>query len=107
MEVDMTLVHAAHCCAKHGCKYGNADCPVQAGNAVQEHSCELCELKLDDEDAAPVIAQVESWLEKRIAELEARWSDRSEPFHIQHAAMQKAHYYRDVVRELREGAWKA
>lgn len=36
-------VHAAHCCAAHGCKYGNDnDCPVVAGRVSQEYPCEEC-----------------------------------------------------------------
>lgn len=40
-------VHATHCCLRHGCKYGNADCPVKAGQVKQEYPCEFC---ADDED---------------------------------------------------------
>lgn len=107
MEVDMTLVHAAHCCAKHGCKYmvNSPDCPVEQGAVEQEHSCEFCDV--DNVGINQTVGFIAAWLEKRIAELEAQWSDRSEPLHVQHAAMQRAHYYRDVVRGLREGAWKA
>lgn len=39
-------VHAAHCCSRHGCKYGDDDCPVVLGQVEQKHSCEQC----DDED---------------------------------------------------------
>jgi hypothetical protein len=33
-------VHAAHCCTRHGCKYGNATCPVTAGVVEQLSDCE-------------------------------------------------------------------
>lgn len=33
-------VHGSHCCATHGCKYGNADCPVVTGLTVQLYPCE-------------------------------------------------------------------
>ncbi len=36
-------VHTSHCCEKHGCKYGDDDCPVAAKAAPQEHLCEECE----------------------------------------------------------------
>ncbi len=35
-------VHAAHCCIKHGCKYGDEDCPVVSGEIKQEYVCEYC-----------------------------------------------------------------
>ncbi len=36
-------VHATHCCAAHGCKYGkDDDCPVVAGRVSQEYPCEEC-----------------------------------------------------------------
>lgn len=34
-------VHQAHCCKKHGCKYGDEDCPVVSGEIVQEYTCEV------------------------------------------------------------------
>jgi hypothetical protein len=35
-------VHVTHCCALHGCKYGDADCPVKLGQVAQEYPCEQC-----------------------------------------------------------------
>lgn len=35
-------VHETHCCYKHGCKYGDVDCPVKIGLAKQEYPCESC-----------------------------------------------------------------
>lgn len=35
-------VHGSHCCKKHGCKYGNDDCPVVLGTEQQEHKQECC-----------------------------------------------------------------
>lgn len=32
--------HAAHCCKRHGCKYGDEDCPVVLGSAAQSYACE-------------------------------------------------------------------
>lgn len=38
-------VHQTHCCVKHGCKYGDADCPVETGECVQDFACEYCGLE--------------------------------------------------------------
>jgi len=38
----MKDVHTEHCCKDHGCKYGDKDCPVVIGTAIQAHPCELC-----------------------------------------------------------------
>jgi hypothetical protein len=39
-------VHTRHCCARHGCKYRDEDCPVALGTHKAEYGCEDC-----DEDA--------------------------------------------------------
>ena len=36
-------VHAELCCAKHGCMYGDKDCPVVLGKIKQNNPCEDCE----------------------------------------------------------------
>jgi hypothetical protein len=36
-------VHITHCCREHGCKYGDAACPVAQGTAKQAYPCEFCE----------------------------------------------------------------
>jgi len=36
-------VHTSHCCEKHGCKYGDDDCPVAKKVSVQEYLCESCQ----------------------------------------------------------------
>lgn len=33
-------VHQTHCCKKHGCKYGDKDCPVVTGEVKQNFDCE-------------------------------------------------------------------
>jgi hypothetical protein len=44
LEKQMSIgVHEAHCCKKHGCKYGEADCPVVLGTHKQRYACEQCE----------------------------------------------------------------
>lgn len=35
-------VHETHCCLKHGCKYGDGDCPVVLGQIKQMYRCEDC-----------------------------------------------------------------
>lgn len=39
---DGILVHKAHCCHVHGCKYGDVNCPVEGGSVFQNHPCEQC-----------------------------------------------------------------
>ncbi len=36
------LTHQSHCCLKHGCKYGESDCPVINKVVVQDYPCENC-----------------------------------------------------------------
>ena len=45
-------VHASHCCARHGCKYGDADCPVVSGKVEQMYLCEECDNENARLDAA-------------------------------------------------------
>jgi hypothetical protein len=35
-------VHVSHCCVYHGCKYGDADCPVVLKLEEQKYPCETC-----------------------------------------------------------------
>lgn len=44
METDKIGVHGAHCCLRHGCSYGNNDCPVAWGTIGQKYRCELCDM---------------------------------------------------------------
>ncbi len=41
-DVDDYGVHNTHCCRRHGCKYGDNDCPVEFGDA-EGVKCEWCE----------------------------------------------------------------
>jgi len=43
LSFDDELVHKSHCCDKHGCKYGEDDCPVVSGKITQDFDCEECE----------------------------------------------------------------
>ena len=45
-------VHASHCCARHGCKYGDHDCPVVSGQVEQMYLCEECDSEIARVDAA-------------------------------------------------------
>jgi hypothetical protein len=36
-------VHEAHCCLKHGCKYGYDNCPVVLDKVKQLYKCEDCQ----------------------------------------------------------------
>jgi hypothetical protein len=47
MSREFLSVHDAHCCPKHGCKYGKHDCPVELGKEPGLR-CEHCDL--DDEE---------------------------------------------------------
>ena len=39
----MSDVHTEHCCAEHGCKYGNDNCTVASGEKKQSYPCETCD----------------------------------------------------------------
>jgi hypothetical protein len=40
-------VHKMHCCSKHGCKYGDRDCPVVNHLIDQEYPCADCSEEKD------------------------------------------------------------
>jgi hypothetical protein len=43
-ELRERLVHAAHCCVEHGCKYGERrTCPVVTKVIDQKYPCEQCD----------------------------------------------------------------
>ena len=46
-------VHAAHCCLKCGCKYGDDDCPVCSGRVEQKYPCEFCKEEKPDYSVRP------------------------------------------------------
>ncbi len=47
-------VHQSHCCIKHGCKYGNDDCPVVNRKIKQKYTCEWC-----DDDGVKSVDELE------------------------------------------------
>lgn len=61
--------HQTHCCARHGCKYGDAtQCAVEAGAVVQAYPCEYCY------STSQIDAKIKQLQEERewSAQLEAR-----------------------------------
>ena len=57
-------VHESHCCPKHGCKYGDEECPVVLG-LTQKHNehCEMCE---DEKENPTILDLVNAYCEARI-----------------------------------------
>lgn len=59
-------VHAAHCCARHGCKYGTDGtlCGVRAGRVQQLYPCEFCGMEDEEhKDCVPLNRQEREELE--------------------------------------------
>lgn len=48
---------SVHCCKKHGCKYGDEDCPVTAGNESGNEFCEDCRDDMLDE-------KIQAWADR-------------------------------------------
>ena len=67
-------VHAAHCCAWHGCKYGDEDCPVVLGQVEQLYTCDYCDDELADEEyfknVVKRIEEIKAWKARKKAERE-------------------------------------
>jgi hypothetical protein len=42
------MVHVTHCCARHGCKYGDTNCPVVAVTVVAIGGCEACDFEREE-----------------------------------------------------------
>lgn len=47
MDKNKYGVHRTHCCKKHGCKYGDKDCPVVLDEIKQDYECEFGD-EMDD-----------------------------------------------------------
>jgi len=43
MKIKNIGTHAYHCCAIHGCKYGDKECPVTTKKVEQEYTCQWCD----------------------------------------------------------------
>lgn len=52
-------VHTEHCCIKHGCKYGDENCPVELGIKQQSYDCESC--GIDFEMAEDLVEDITYW----------------------------------------------
>lgn len=57
-------VHEAHCCARHGCKYGDSDCPVALKTYEQAYPCEMCEDPADLRAAITALIKEYRWSRK-------------------------------------------
>lgn len=42
MTVKNVGTHISHCCAMHGCKYRDEDCPVALNTEEQTQACPYC-----------------------------------------------------------------
>jgi hypothetical protein len=60
--LDDTEVHQTHCCSRHGCKYGDEECPVVLGTITQEYPCEYC--REEEEGNKEFKKLLTRWLEK-------------------------------------------
>jgi hypothetical protein len=49
VEQDKKDVHTEHCCAEHGCKYGENACTVKSGDKKQSFPCEICDDEKEEE----------------------------------------------------------
>lgn len=60
--------HPTHCCERHGCKYGNDDCPVENKVVSQVYPCEDCSSVEEIEEEISELKEELDWLR----ELESR-----------------------------------
>lgn len=60
-QVDERGVHQTHCCSKHGCKYGEDDCPVVTWEIIQECPCEYCD---EEDELYPEITKMRDGLKE-------------------------------------------
>lgn len=67
--------HQAHCCRRHGCKYGDNPCPVEHLGFDQEHPCENC---LSMSDARHKLRMALSFFRIREALSDVFWARRVE-----------------------------
>jgi hypothetical protein len=42
-------VHIEHCCARHGCNYGDDECPVWTCVKLQSYPCEVCDFEMEED----------------------------------------------------------
>ena len=64
--------HVTHCCAQHGCKYGNSDCPVKTGTHEQEYPCEECRTPMELKSEIAALALELAFAEKLEEQLKTK-----------------------------------
>lgn len=57
-------VHQTHCCARHGCVYGEPDCPVYMSRIKQDFPCEDCRPPQDVEAQIRELKRELAWSRK-------------------------------------------
>ena len=55
-------VHTEHCCARHGCKYGDPECSVALGIKKQSWNCETCDYEMHPTNE---LVQLMTWLKEK------------------------------------------
>jgi hypothetical protein len=75
MKRDEWGVHIHHCCAIHGCKYGDEDCPVWGLLVKQKYPCWDC----DDEQAEKVMNRPKTLAEASVEYYDA-WRNLFDTF---------------------------
>lgn len=63
MRREFADVHDAHCCPRHGCKYGDKDCTVESGK-YPGLVCEICDMMREETQA-----MTEADLERMVDEM--------------------------------------
>jgi hypothetical protein len=90
-------VHESHCCPKHGCKYGDNDCPVVLG-LTDKHSnhCETCEWEYEDPDPLYVLY---AWLQNH-EQVECNPAKHLDAVPYYSGICCEATYAKDMIRRL-------
>lgn len=68
LEKELVKTHETHCCAIHGCKYNEEDCPVVSKEIKQQYLCPDCHETFNDMDDVVEILLVQN----KIKELRAK-----------------------------------
>lgn len=64
MDPNENAVHVVHCCARHGCKYGEVTCPVVNNRLEQKYPCEDCQPVESLEDRLAFLVEEIEWSKK-------------------------------------------
>lgn len=96
-------VHERHCCPKHGCKYGDEECPVVLGLTEKHNThCEMCEDEYNDPEP---LALLMAWRKhESIENTRSYYESWMEEHHI----LKQLNIDPKVIRErgIEEGWWK-